>query len=414
VHGFGERRANGTPLQDNDTNQHQYVVRGSGRALTGSWQAAGYGTTQTYDQAFSSVNASRTAETLTQRQRVPSEMVGGSADWLRAWGTTTVLAGTEGRQVDGKTVETRYVAGQPVAPTTAGGRQRDMAVFSQVTFAAGPDVTLVGGVRVDWWASRSIVTGIERDRTHPSGRVAATWRTPSAGSLRGTFYRAFRSPTLNELYRNFRAGDTQTLANDRLFAETMTGGEVSWLWSARRTSWRVTGFFTSLDDAIANVTLSTTSALTTRQRQNAADVSSRGVELEGDWRIDSRWAITGNVTSTDATFGEGQIPGLNGLRVPQVPRYQATLGLRFVDPKWVTASMQMRAIGEQFEDDRNTLRLAPVAVVDLFASRSVARSVHAFAAIENLFDEVVPTGRTPTPTVGLPRTFRAGLRVFWQ
>ena len=40
--------------------------------------------------------------------------------------------------------------------------------------------------------------------------------------------------------------------------------------------------------------------------------------------------------------------------------------------------------------------------------------LHAFAAVENVFDAVVPVGRTPVPTIGLPRTFRIGARVFWN
>jgi outer membrane receptor protein involved in Fe transport len=412
VQGFSERRANGTPLQDNDTNQRQAAVRGSGSAFGGAWQAAGFGTSQTYDQAFSSVNATRTTESLTQRQRVPSKMTGGSADWLRAWGMATLLAGAEARRVDGRTVETRFVSNQPQAPTTAGGRQRTAAGFSQLTLAVSPALTVVGGVRVDQWTSRNLVTGVDRDRVHPTARVAATWRTSDAGSIRGTVYRAFRAPTLNELHRNFRVGDSLTQANDQLVAETLTGGEVSWLWATSRYSWRVTGFATGLDDAIANVTLSVTPTLTTRQRQNAGSVSSRGAEMEGEWRLDRRWTVTGNVTVTRATFGEGP-SNLDGLRVPQVPRYQATAGVRFVDPRWLTASAQVRAIGRQFEDDRNTLPLAATRIVDLFGSRSITRNLNAFVAVENLFDEVVPTGRTPLPTIGLPRTYRVGVRVFW-
>jgi outer membrane receptor protein involved in Fe transport len=88
--------------------------------------------------------------------------------------------------------------------------------------------------------------------------------------------------------------------------------------------------------------------------------------------------------------------------------------VRFVEPRWFTASAQVRAIGRQFEDDRNTLVLDEAAVVEVFASRAVTARVHAFAAAENLFDEVVPVGRTPVPTVGLPRTYRMGVRVFWH
>ena len=248
---------------------------------------------------------------------------------------------------------------------------------------------------------------------HPSARAAATWRTSEAGSIRGTVYRAFRAPTLNELHRNFRVGDSLTLANDQLVAETLTGGEVSWLWATSRYSVRATGFVTALDDAIANVTLTTTPTLITRQRQNAGSVSSRGVEVEGEWRLDRRWTVSGNVTATNSRrFGEGPSRArraacaagaeLSGCRRRALRRsavaHRVDAGARDWPP--VRGRSQHAA-------------LDAAQIVDLFASRGVTRTLHVFGAVENLFDEVVPVGRTPLPTIGLPRTYRVGVRVFW-
>jgi outer membrane cobalamin receptor len=103
VQGFDEDRTNGTPLQTNDTNQRQASVRANGFAGGGAWQAAAFASTQTYDQSFTAVAAGRASESLTQRQRVPSESTGGSADWLRVFGRATLVAGGEGRRVEGAT-----------------------------------------------------------------------------------------------------------------------------------------------------------------------------------------------------------------------------------------------------------------------------------------------------------------------
>jgi outer membrane receptor protein involved in Fe transport len=156
-----------------------------------------------------------------------------------------------------------------------------------------------------------------------------------------------------------------------------------------------------------------TPALTTRQRQNAAKVRSTGLEIEGDWRPTTQWSVGAQLTTTDAGF-IGGAAGLDGLDVPQVPRYQAAFSVRFTDPRWVTATAQARVIGDQFEDDRNTLVLENAAVVDVFASRAIATRLHLFVAVENLFDAEVQVGRTPILSVGLPRTARGGVRVFWR
>ena len=80
----------------------------------------------------------------------------------------------------------------------------------------------------------------------------------------------------------------------------------------------------------------------------------------------------------------------------------------------MTATAQTRFVGDQFEDDRNTLVLEHAAVFDVFASRAIASRLHVFVGVENLFDAEVQVGRTPILSVGLPRTAHGGVRVFWR
>jgi iron complex outermembrane recepter protein len=411
---FGEDRENGTPLQTNDTNQRQIAARAQGDALRGSWSANFYRSSQGYDQSFSAVAANRASETLTSRQRVPADTFGGSAEWFRTFSRMVILGGAEARQVQGVTQETRIVNNVAQTPTFAGGEQQTVAGFTQVTFDATSRLSLVGGLRVDHWENKGEFSGNSQSLTPVSPRVAASFRAANDVTVRGTVYRAFRTPTLNELYRNFRAGDAQTLANEGLEAELLTGSEASVMWTPGATSVRGTLFFSHLDDAIANVTLTVTPTLTTRQRQNASSVNASGFELEAERRLTSQLAVSGILTMTRSRFGGGgKLPELEGFDVPQVPRFAGGVSVRFVDPRWLTATLQVRGIGRQYEDDRNTLEIGKTGVVDFFASRQLARSVHVFTAIENLFDTEVPVGRLPVPTVGLPRAARFGVRVFW-
>ena len=64
----------------------------------------------------------------------------------------------------------------------------------------------------------------------------------------------------------------------------------------------------------------------------------------------------------------------------------------------------------QFDDDRNTLPLAPYFVVDLFAAHPLSHALELTAAVENLFDRDVEVSATPVITLGQPRAFRVGLR----
>ena len=59
-----------------------------------------------------------------------------------------------------------------------------------------------------------------------SPRLSALRTLNEHVSLTGSVYRAFRAPTLNELYRTFRVGNVVTLNNAALNAERLTGAEV--------------------------------------------------------------------------------------------------------------------------------------------------------------------------------------------
>jgi iron complex outermembrane receptor protein len=167
--------------------------------------------------------------------------------------------------------------------------------------------------------------------------------------------------------------------------------------------------FTSVvRDAVTNVTVSSTPQLITRQRRNAAEVRARGAEAEGDWQLVPSLWLTGSMAYTRSSYRE--TPGLSGNDVPQVPRWQGTLGARWQAPAGWTVQGTVRAVGAQFEDDRNTLVLRRATLVDVAASRALGRGMSLFAAVENLFDVEYDTGRTPTRTIGTPLTARVSLR----
>jgi outer membrane receptor protein involved in Fe transport len=241
--------------------------------------------------------------------------------------------------------------------------------------------------------------------------------SPSFGSdaiaYHVSVYRASRTPTLNELHRGFRVGNVVTNPNPTLDPEQLTGFEGGALVSADRFSWRVTGFWNRLSDAITNVTLTTTPAQITRERQNTDTVRAAGLEIEGDVRPHPYWTVGAVVGYTWSHFTSAPAqPGLEGNRVPQVPTYQLGAMLTYTNPHLFTAAAQMRVFGDQFDDDLNEFELDGFGVLDVTASREVVRGLQAFVAVENLFDTEYDVGRTPIRTIGWPRTMRIGARLF--
>lgn len=402
----GEDRTNGTPLQDNDTNQRQVAGDVAGRAGAGELRVRAFAASQGYDQAFSAVNAARTSENLTLRQQVQSGLSGGSAEYLGSTGVVTWLGGVDVRRVAGDLAERPAAGGVNLAD----GTQTQTGVFGQATWTPATRWLVVGGVRADRIATDTSAAGAVT-QTALSPKVSVAWAPRADTTLRTSVYRAFRVPTLNERLRSFRVGNAITQNNPALESESVQGVDVSLQVERRTLSGRATGFVTQLDDAITNVTISRTPTLITRQRRNAGTIEARGLELEGIWRPYAPVRIATSFTWTRAVFTDAVEPGLAGLRVPQVPTAQWAADVRYQLDGATSISAQTRWIGRQFDDDLNAFALEDAWIADLLGERRLTSRSRAFVAVENLFDADYDAGRTPQRTVGLPRRVRAGVRV---
>jgi iron complex outermembrane recepter protein len=406
---FDEHRQNATPISINSTASRQLSGELAGGVGGGLLSIRGFGGTQQYRQVFTTVNAARTAETLNRDQNIPSNVVGLAGQWFRAWGPHGLLVGAEGRHVEGTSVETPYTQGRPLATTQAGGAQRLGSAFVQDTVRVNDRTTLVLGAHADGWRSTSLMTGFAKSSGSFNPRASGSYRIGESGlTVRGAVYHGFRAPTLNEFYRNFGSGNTQTRPNEDLNPERLTGGDAGLLIGRGRVSARVTGFFNVLDEAITAITISSTPQLIIRQRANADTLRASGIEIEGDFRF--RRSLSVAVTSGFVNSHFAGATELGGKRVPQVPEYNAGLNVRYVRPVW-TASAQLRVTGPQFEDDQNVFTLRRATVLDAFAGRTLIGKVTAFVAVENVFDAAYDVGRTPTLTTGVPRAARVGIQV---
>jgi outer membrane receptor protein involved in Fe transport len=241
--------------------------------------------------------------------------VGASAQWTRPLGTRQrLLLGAEGRHVSGTTEETGYARGAATSTLEAGGEETGGAVYAQDQVQAHSRLFVSASLRLDAWALREarstttpLATGVaattgfpDRDETHLSPRLGLLFRARRGLSLSASGYGAFRAPTLNELYRSFRVGDTLTLANPALEPERLWGGEAGALASFGRHALRLTAFSAEVEDAVANVTVASVPGLVTRERRNVGRTRSRGFEAEADLRLGARSVLTAGYAFTDA------------------------------------------------------------------------------------------------------------------
>ena len=427
--GYDDSRHNGTIIEVNRTRAWQAVtgldLEGSSDSLL---QIRGYGGTETYHQTFASVAADRNSETLARVQQVPSRQFGLSAQYTRALGWNTLLGGVEFARITGESDDEIFTLGRPSSVVNAGGIIRNTGVFAEDIARITGRWLVTGVIRFDDWQT---VNGFSRTVALPSGataptqfadrsetawnpKLATTFRVNDRVALKGSAYRSFRSPTLNELYRSFRLGNTLTTANPFLRSERLTGwelGPAEKLFKGKL-NLRQGFFWATVHRPIANVTLSTTPALVTRQRQNLGSTRARGVEAQADWGIMKWIDVSAQYQFVDAVVTAFPVdPSLIGLQVPEVPRHEFTFQARYSNPRLLTVAFQGRNNSSVFDDDRNTLALDRYFKIDVFISRRLNSYADIYAAAENLLNDHYMVARTNVITLASPLVARAGLQL---
>ncbi len=420
---FGEVRANGTQLQINRTHIRSFVVGGQ---VPKAWEmrSRAWGGTQVFDQTFSTINATRTTEALNRIQRVPVQNVGFTAQVSHVFGRHQLIAGGDAKNVRGASDEIAIANNVATSLVGPGGRQTVAGAFVQDFIRLGERLVIAASLRGDHWsnydafnttrtiATRQTVTTIFADRSENafSPQFSVLYHLNDEFSVYASASKSFRAPTLNELYRSFRVGNVQTLFNENLRAERAKNVEGGVNFSRHETRLRTSIFWTSIEDPVSNVTLSTTPTLITRQRQNAGSTRSAGLEIEAGTVIHKNIDLSAGylfAASTVTAFPSNT--ALVGLRVPQVARHQFTFQARYTPGKW-TFSVQGRASSGQFDDDLNQFRLEPYGQLDLYVSRSLKGGFDLYVAVENVFNSRYSTARTPIRSVSAPTTVRVGIR----
>jgi outer membrane receptor protein involved in Fe transport len=440
--GFNELRHNGTTYQMNATRLIRY-------STGADWQNARstalalrlYGSDERYRQTFSSISnlpnfgdaacTYRCGETPSKFSYVPDNELGASAHWSQPFGAGLLfVAGADAHDVRVWDREQSYTGTD--ALTNLADHQRDSAAYVEAMWAH-KGWTLVASSRMDWFqnydghetqwnGSMWLPTATQppqRDERIFDPRLGLSRKLSDHWALTASGFRAFRSPTPSELYRSTQVGNQLTLPNGNLLSERATGWEAGLAaqrpWGNIRTSY----FLTQVNRPVAALTTNPISSPILLMRENLGQIESRGISLDYELHPRSWLAADGGYQYARAVVSRGTQD--LGNWIPEVARNMATLNLRASRPRFGIISLESRLSGRQFDDDANAYLLHGYFRLDAYASHNFTRSpfgkrlfgsqTEIFAAGENLFNRSIEVSKTPTTTLGQPRTARAGILI---
>jgi outer membrane receptor protein involved in Fe transport len=384
-----------------------------------------FGSRESYRQSFSAIAANRNSETLTKLQHVPLDEIGFVAQNSRALPrAVTAAIGVDLRDVRATDAESAVTQSVMTTTTFTSARQRETGGFVEAIWQPrGWSVS--GSVRVDSFrtfdgrkvlSNASSVTALpEIDELFASPHLGLVRRLPHGLALTGTGFRAFRGPTMNELYRTGQVGQQTTLANNSLLAERATGFEFGGEAEGHDGRLRATYFWTEVNRPIAAVELSQTATAQLLQRQNLGQIRSRGVMVEaqtGSWRgLDASFGYQLAVATVSAFNATSAVQSnLKGNWIPEVPRESVTATANYLAPRFANVHLIASYSGREFDDAANQFVLHPYARVDLSVDRQLGHGLSLRAGAQNVLNRTIEAGRTPILTLAAPRLVQAGLR----
>lgn len=389
----------------------------------GEWQFDALAYVQARDFSNIVISATRFTPTLDQRA-TPSTGMGGKVE-LRPplLEGHDIRIGADWRRAEGEMQEEALnaVTGRVTERRRAGGATDNLGLFLEDDWQIGP-LTLNGGVRADHssitggfynavsatGAPLSNIAAPDRSGWSASWRAGALFYATRRLELRAAAYTGLRLPTLNELYRPFVVFPVTTEANADLANERLEGFEVGFDWQpVNAVVIALTAFDNTVENAIANVTIGPN----LRRRANLPAITARGIEASVAAKLGAV-SLDGALAWTDAAVrGRGLSADLDGKRPAQTPEFAATLTLAWEPAGGWRLAGTLRHLSAQFEDDRQTDRLAPATTLDAFLAAPLGSGMSLVARAENITGEAVITrNQGGSIDLGAPRTLWLGLR----
>ncbi len=408
-------------------------------------ESQGYGTTADWQATpFTSLQArgyfGRYAENLISALTAPSNQTlepGTLHETLSKLDATIshVLGNRQFVQVGGEWWTNRYRGENRLRDR--GGHRADTGVFwIQDKISVANRLTLTVGTRYD----RHSVFG-----SAVSPKAAANFRLHKSLYVRASYGRGFRAPDLGQLFYRFLNPTNfyQVIGNPNLRPEYANSWQVGGEYTARSRRARVgiNLFHNGIKDLIEAVNLGFVAspqqlaAILQRENidqsfqpqlqrllflyKNISNVSTRGVELDGDVALPAKLALGAAYTFLDARDSDA------GLRLTGRHRHQGNARLAWENQRLGLRWYLTGAFYSSWIVSRQTVAgtvrdtIAPkFALWDTSVSKSIAKAVTLFAAVYNLGNSRDPNSGTLLPggtaapiyRPEIGRSFRLGLR----
>lgn len=271
------------------------------------------------------------------------------------------------------------------------------------------------GARYDWWESLDgylyddnlspkETNYSDRKDSAISPKLGFAYHLNDNTTLRSSIGKAFRTPTLYDLYRTWGYGSTTYRSNPNLDPERMYSYEVGIDQTIGNDFLgRLTFYYNDVKDLIYSVDIGGG----IKEKQNVGKVEIKGLETELRYNIMKDWSLFGNYTYNSSKLKEHTDKTLEGKSLTYTPKHKCSLGISFHNPKLINIDLVGRYVGSVFHNDSNSIKLKGHFIWDLSFVKAINEDFEISLKIENLQDRNYQEYRN---YLAPPRTITGSLR----
>lgn len=413
----------------------------------------------------------------TQRGSLRYGEVGGSAMYSKKmegrWSNFQV--GVDYRKISAKDDE--YMYKNPTAATQSvlnanlygEGTQVTEGLFAQTKLYPSDSLELTFSGRYDNWTYKNGLARMTKGAITSGGATSGKTKSsfnPSLGaryelnskvSFRGSAYKTFRAPGMNNMVRSYGSTTSMTIASPELSPETMTGWELGTDYTSGGVSFGATYFLYNISNMIAtykvnpagwtaaSIPVAVTNicgpvvaapaislancggsskvgiAGSINYYSNGQNGQSHGLELVGDWKIKDNMTLNASYTRTETYLTSSTITTPLGIQLAAVPKDVATLGVAWKPVESLRTHAELRYIGSMYYDNTSNTtgpwyRQGGNTIYDVSAVYAWDKTTDLSASIVNLFDHRYSENayqytQPYTATLSSPRMINVGLKV---
>lgn len=308
-----------------------------------------------------------------------------------------ITAGIEGKNSSAEKIDT-YTSGDIVSTE---GKQDYYALFVQDEwFVSDQFIVNIGG-RLDYYKNHDgkmydEVNAVYTD--HPdksfdafSPKVGLVYHLTQDTSIRTSIGKAFRAPTVSDLYRDWVSYDKVYAGNANLDPEKVISYEIGLDQKlGDKGSINITAYQNEAEDFIYSIDPLDPASSNYKEKTNVGEVLIRGIETELNYSLNKEWSLLANYTYNKSTIDEFKAnTELEGNYLTFIPKHKASATLTYENPAFATVSTGIRYVGKRYSDDANTEEKAyeSYTLWDLKIYKKLNENFIFEVSVDDLFDK---------------------------